>query len=410
MEARIKQALTGIKVLDFGWALAGSLTTKHLADHGAQVVRVESINRPDLTRTSRLISRSKANNPDDKPWFTYVNTSKYSISLNLKHPKAKGVTDKLIRWADVINENFTPGTMDKLGLGYEYVRTIKPDIVMLGASVYGQTGPHSRTWGVDGTGTSLSGHRNLTGWSDRWPVASTTAPYGDILLPFFSALAIVSALDYRRRTGKGQYIDASMLEVLIHDTVPALLDWEFNGHLQIRIGNRITYAAPHGVFPCIGEDRWCAIAVFTEQEWRAFCNILGNPPWTTEARFETLELRKANENALEEFVADWTKKHSAEDVMYKMQNAGVAAGVVQNVQDLLENDPQLKEREFMIQLEHPVIGTFSHPTPAYKLLKTKAQMRTSPCFGEHTEFVCKQLLGMSDDEFIDLLQEEQLFI
>jgi len=399
-----KQALAGVKVLDFGWALVGSLTSKQLADHGAQVVRVESITRIDLPRTNRMVSMSSATNPDDKPWFTHLNTSKYGMCLNLKSAPARSVIDRLIRWADVINSNFTPGTLTKLGFDYDYAKSVKPDIIMVAGSAYGQTGPMAREWGVDGTGAALSGYLELTGWPDRSPVGPNV-PYGDVVLPSFIAAAIVAALDYKRRTGKGQYIDASMLEVCAHQITPALLDLEANGHLQTRNGNRIPYAAPHGVFPCRGDDRWCAIAVFTGSEWGAFCHAVGDPPWTKESRFATLKSRKENEDILEELVAEWTKQFTAEEVMQTMQTTGVPAGVVQTMQDVLEHDPQLKDREFLVSLEHPVIGVFGHPTPPYKLLKTKAQVRTSPCMGEHTEYICTQLLGMSDEEFAELYQQ-----
>jgi benzylsuccinate CoA-transferase BbsF subunit len=259
-------------------------------------------------------------------------------------------------------------------------------------------------WGVDGTGAALSGYLDLTGWPDRSPVGPNV-PYGDVVLPFFIATAIVSALDYKRRTGKGQSIDASMLEVCVHQITPALLNWEVNAHLQTRNGNRIDYAAPHGIFPCRGDDRWCAIAVFADSEWKAFCHVLGDAPWTKEERFATLSSRKGNEDLLEELVAEWTRQYSAEEVMQKMQAAGVPAGVAQTMEDLLEHDPQLKEREFLVPLKHPVIGVFGHPTPPFKMSKTKAQVRTSPCLGEHTEYVCTQILGMSDEEFTELFQQ-----
>lgn len=399
-----RQALAGIKVLDFGWALVGSLTGKHLGDHGAEVVRIESRKRPDLSRVDRKYSRSTPTDLDDKPWFTHLNTSKYSLSLDLKHPRAREVLDRLIRWADVVNENYTPGTMSKLGLGYEYMRKIKPDIIMVGGSVYGQTGPLAREWGIDGTGAALSGRLALTGWPDRDPVIPSVGVYGDYILPLINTLAIVAALVHKCKTGKGQYIDASMFEVCAHEIAPALLDWQANARLQTRTGNRIPYAAPHGVFPCIGDDRWCAIAVFTDEEWKAFCHVIGDSTWTKKPRFATLNLRKENEDELEALVVEWTKGHSAEEVMHMMQAAGVPAGVVQNAQDLIEHDPQLKEREFLMSLEHPVLGIFGHQTPPYKLLKTRAQVRTSPCLGEHTEYVCTQLLGMSDEEFVSLLQ------
>jgi benzylsuccinate CoA-transferase BbsF subunit len=400
-----EQALAGVKILDLGWAIVGSLSTKQLADHGAQVIRIESTTRLDLTRVSRQVSISTATNPDDKPWFTYLNTSKYGMTINLKHPLAHKVLNRLICWADVAMENFTPGTMDKLGFGYKYMSEINPGIIMASGSLYGQTGPLAHEWGVNGTGNALSGRYDLTGWPDREPLEPTSTVFGDAVLPHFIALAIVAALEYRRRTGKGQHIDASMLEMCVYQISPAFLDWQINQHLQTRTGNRNPNAAPHGAFPCVGEDRWCAIAVFTDQEWEAFCRVIGEPPWTKEPRFATLDARKKNEDELEGFVAKWTKGYSAEEVMEKMQAAGIPAGAVQNARDIMDSDPQLKERDFFVPLKHPVLGIFGHPTPPYKLSKTKAQVRTSPCLGEHNDYVCTKLLGMSDDEFIGLLQE-----
>jgi crotonobetainyl-CoA:carnitine CoA-transferase CaiB-like acyl-CoA transferase len=367
-------------------------------------VRVESITRPDLGRVNRATSASAATNPDDKPWFNHLNTSKYSLALDLKHPRSRDVVERLIRWADVVNENFTPGTMAKLGYDYGHVMGIKSDIIMIGSSVYGQTGPMARQWGVDGTGAALSGHLDLTGWPDRGPVGPHVA-YGDIIVPLFGALAIVAALDYKRRTGKGQYIDISMSEICVHQVTPALLDYQANGHLQTRNGNRAAYACPHGVFPCLGEDRWCAIAVFSDEEWRSLCHVMGDPPWSQEPRFATLHSRKKHEDALEALVAAWTQQHIASDVMRLMQEAAVPAGVVQSMEDIADRDPQLKHRGFLVPLDHPVLGTFGHIAPPFNLSRTKARVRTSPCLGEHTDFVCTQLLGMSDEEFVELTQE-----
>lgn len=398
-----KHALDDIKVLDFGWALVGSLTTKQLADHGAQVIRIESINRLDLTRMNRQVSISKANNPDDKPWFTHYNTSKYSMSLNIKHPLVRKVLDKLIKWADVVNSNYTPGTLSKLGLDYEYIKKIKPDIIMCEGSVFGQTGPLAHEWGVDGTGAAASGYLDLTGWPDRWPVLPNS-PYGDTLVPFFNAMAILSALNYKHRTGKGQYIDSSMLECCVHQITPQILDWQVNQHLEVRKGNRTNNASPHGVFPCQGDDRWCAIAAFTDEEWQYLCKAMDKPSWTKEPRFATLKARRENEDILEELISEWTSNYAAEEVMTKLQLYGVACGVVQTMEDLY-NDPQMKARGAFIPLEHPVIGVFGHPTPPYKLSATPAGIRTSPCLGEHTEYICKQFLNMSDEEFVDLLNK-----
>jgi crotonobetainyl-CoA:carnitine CoA-transferase CaiB-like acyl-CoA transferase len=397
-------ALAGLKVLDFGWAIAGASATKFLGDYGATVIRVESMSHLDIARSNRAVSMSTANNPDDKPWFTHLNTSKYGMSLDLRNPRARGIIEKLIGWADVINANFAPGTLDKLDLGYRFAKSIKPDIIMAEASVYGQSGPLTNQRGIDGSGAALSGYLDQTGWLDRGPVGPNV-PYGDSILPLFIGTAIVSAVDYRRRTGKGQYIDASMFELCIHQNTTAVLDWELNGHLQARSGNRIAYAAPHGVFPCVGDDRWCVIAVFADDEWKSFCAALGNPPWSMEERFATLDLRKMNEDALEALVSEWTAGHRAEDVMEMLQAAGVPAGVVQSMEDIVDRDPHLKAREFMIPLKHPVIGVFGHPNPPFKLTKTPPKIRTSPCLGQHNECICTGILGMSDEEFVELVQQ-----
>ncbi len=397
------QVLEGVNVLDFGQAIAGPVSARHLANHGATVIHVESIARPDMTRTTREVARSTPTNPDFRPTNAHYNTSKLSIMLNLKHPQARPVIDRLIGWADVVNENFSPGTMDRLGLSYENICKIRPDVIMVSSSIFGQDGPYAHLGGVDGIANAASGRTYLAGWPDRAPVTPGSAPYGDMVHPLFVAMAVVAALDYRRRTGKGQYIDASMFEVCAHSIGPALLDWQI-GHRSIeRNGNRIPNAAPHGVFRCSGDDRWCAIAVFADDEWKAFCRVIGEPEWTE--RFSSLELRKENEEELEGLVAEWTSKHAAEEVMHMMQRAGVAAGVVQNARDLIEADPQLREREFLVPLVHPVMGEFGHPTPPFKLSKTKARITTSPCLGEHTHYICTELLGVSDAEFVELIQQ-----
>ncbi len=397
-------ALAGLKVLDFGWAIAGASATKFLADYGATVIRLESMSHLDIARSNRAVKMSQANNPDDKPWFTHLNTSKYSMSLDLRHPRSRGIIEKLILWADVINANFAPGTLDKLGLGYSFARTVKPDIIMAEASVYGQTGPLTNQRGIDGSGASLSGYLEQTGWPDRGPVGPNV-PYGDSIMPLFVATAIAAAVDYRRRTGKGQYIDASMLELCIHQNTPAVLDWQLNGNLRTRTGNRISYASPHGVFPCAGDDRWCAIAVFTDEEWKSFCMALGNMELSSDARFDTLENRKRNEDALETIISEWTLRYTAEQIMSLLQEHGVPAGVVQTMEDLIDKDEHLKSRGFLIPMEHPVIGVFGHPNPPFTLKGTPPRIRTSPCLGQHNDCICTGILGMSDEEFADLVRD-----
>jgi benzylsuccinate CoA-transferase BbsF subunit len=398
-----QQPLHGINVLDFGWAVAGSLVGKYLADHGATVIRIESAMRPDATRTSQTVLKSTRNDPDNKPRFTYYNTSKLSFTLNLKHPESRSLIEKLIMWADIVNENFTPGTLSRLGFSYEHMKTLNPDIIMISGSAYGQTGPLSREWGVDGTGAALSGYMDLTGWPDRMP-CSPNGHTGDVMLPLINAIAAVAALDYRQRTGKGQHIDGSMIDTCIHQITPALLDFQVNGCLQTRNGNRISYAAPHGVFPCRGDDRWCAIAVFTDSEWILLCRAMKKPEMAMDTRFSNLQARKTNEDELEKLIASWTSQYPAEELMITLQSEGVTAGVVQSMEDIIDKDPQLKERGFLVPVKHPVIGEFGHPAPPFKLSKTASQIKTSPCLGEHNEYICTKILGMTDSQFVELLR------
>ncbi|HTE41708.1 MAG TPA: CoA transferase, partial [Steroidobacteraceae bacterium] len=389
--------LTGIKVLDFSWALVGALTTKQLGDFGADVVKVESAGRPCLTRIDSQVSVSKPGNPNDKPWFAHLNTSKRGIALDLKNPAVRPMLERLIDWADVVVENFSPGTMEKLGLDYASLRARNPNLIMVSGSVYGQTGPLATEWGVDGTGAALSGRLFLTGWPDRDPVIPSV-PYGDALLPLLMANAAVAALDHRSRTGLGCHIDASMFEVQVQQLLACIVRQQVTGIIPLRTGNRIDDAAPHGVFPCVGDDRWLAIEVRNDSEWRSLCEGMDQVALRDDARFATHALRKQNEDALEDLVATWTVTQDAFAAMQRLQTVGVAAGVAQTAGDLLTRDPQLKARQAMVDVEHAVLGVFGHQSPPYKLLLTPASVRRAPNLGEHSREVCLEL-GFTADDF-----------
>jgi len=390
--------LSGIKVLDFSWALVGALTTKQLGDFGADVIKVESAGRICLTRIDAQVSMSKASNPNDKPWFAHLNTSKRGIALDLKNPASQAALERLIDWADVVVENFSPGTMTKLGLDYAALRKRKPDIVMISGSVYGQTGPLASEWGVDGTGAALSGRVFLTGWPDRDPVIPSV-PYGDALLPLLMANAAVAALDRRSRTGQGCHIDASMFEVQVQQLLPALIRQQVDGTTPVRNGNRVDNAVPHGVFPCRGANRWIAVAVHTDAEWTALCACMPQRHLVSDARFNSRAQRKHHEDELETLIAEWTREQDAIELMHTLQRAGVPAGVVQSAADFVDCDPQLAHRHYLVELEHPVLGVFGHQSPPYKLSRTPAQVRRAPNLGEHTREVCVDVLGFDADEY-----------
>ena len=248
-----------------------------------------------------------------------------------------------------------------------------------------------------------AGFVSLTGWPDRPPVA--VGAYPDIIAPRFGSTALLAALDYRRRTGKGQYIDLSEYESSIQFLIPAILDYTANNRIQTCNGNKSPYAAPHGVYRCKGDDRWCAIAVFTDTEWSTFCKVIGNPSWTQAPEFSTFNRRKEHEDELNKRIEEWTVNHVAEEVMMIMQQAGVQAGVVRTSADI-ENCPQLNHRHYWWTLEHPEIGKATYGGNSYILSQTPYRLeRSAPCFGEHTEYICTRLLGMSDKEFVELFQE-----
>lgn len=396
------QVFEGLKVADFSWALVGPVISRYLADHGAIVVRVETSHRPDILRLAPPFKGGETHQ-DRSGYFSLYNTNKYSIALNLNHPRGLEVARRLILWADVVVENFAPGVMKRWGLDYESISKLKPEIIMISSSNLGQTGPHALRHGLGTQLVSLAGFTHLTGYPDREPNHPFGA-YTDVIAPRFGIAALIAALDYRRRTGKGQYLDLSQLETAIHFLSPLFLDYFVNKREAIRMGNRSPTAAPHNAYRCLGDDRWCVIAIETEEEWQRFCQAIGNPPWTQDPRFSTMKGRKEHEEELDRLIEEWTSQHTAEEVMYKLQEAGVPAAIVANSADVFE-DPQLRHRNHFIPLEHPEMGVFNYDSYPFKLSKTPAQFRRSPCLGEHTEFVCREILKISDEEFIELLNE-----
>jgi benzylsuccinate CoA-transferase BbsF subunit len=397
-----RQLLEGIKVADFTWALVGPITTKVLSDYGAEVVKVEGRTRPD---SRRIAAPFKDNVPglDRSCTFNPYNTGKLSLALNLARPRGIEVAKKLVSWADIVVDNFAGGAMKRMGLGYEELQKIKPDIIMLSSCPMGQTGPYPTAPGIGVHMTALAGLNCIAGWPDR--DATGLDSYTDFISPHFNALAILAALDYRRRTGQGQYLDLSQYEDCIHFMAPLALDYTVNGRIDKRAGNRVNDAAPHGAFRCLGDDRWCAIAVSTDTQWNSFVRVIGEPPWTGDSRFATLLGRKQNEDELDKLVEEWTIAHCAEEVMMHMQSAGVPAGVVQTAPEVLDQDPQFAHRHFFWEVDHPEVGKYRAPRPAFILSKSPCEVKRAPLLGEHNEYVLKKILGLPDEEIAELVIE-----
>lgn len=395
-----KQALEGIKVADFSWSIVGPLTGRHLADHGATVVRVESHTRPE---TQRVGGPYKDNIPgiDRSSLFTLYNTSKYGMSLNLDKPEAREVARRLMLWADVVLESFTPGIMQRFQLDYGTIRQVKPDIIYASSSSFGQYGPIAKMPGYGQMVSAQAGITNVIGWPDQ-PTATNTIPHTDFISPPFLITAIIAALDYRRRTGEGLYLDHAQLEAGVHFFSPPVMDYICNHRILERQGNKHPYATPHSVYPCRGEDRWCALAVFSDEDWLKLCGTMGNPSWVTDGKFATFLSRKENEEELNHLISQWTTNFTPEDLMTKLQEAKVAAAVVKNIKELYD-DTQLNHNGFWRYLEHPIIGKHAHQGPPFHLSKTPDRQFSAPCLGQNNEYIYKELLGYSDEEIADFM-------
>lgn len=397
-----RRALEGVKIADFSWMVTGPGAMKFAANLGAKVIHIESNTRPDIVRFS-------------PPWkdndirlntsglFTHFNDSKYGITLNLKTPQAQKVAKRIIYdWANVVADAHLPGVMERLGLDYETLRKEKPDLIHVATALQGKTGPCSGMPGHGIIGAQLSGFREICGWPDKEAAVPWQA-YTDYIAFPHMLIALIAALIYRDRTGKGQYIDVSQFESSVQFLAPPIMDYLINGRIMKRMGNCSTHAAPHAIYRCQGDDRWCAISVSSDEEWSNFRKVIGEPDWAGDPRFATLRSRKQNEDGLNALVESWTVNHPPQEVMSLMQAAGVPAGLAAKGEDLV-GDPQLNHRGTHVVLDHPEIGPHIHQPPPYQLSKTPCELTMpAPCIGQHNEYILKEVLGMSDEEVAELV-------
>ncbi|MBC8429390.1 MAG: CoA transferase, partial [Dehalococcoidia bacterium] len=337
-------------------------------------------------------------------YYNTWNRNKLGITLNLSKPQGAALAKRLVGISDAVVENFTPRVMTNWGLDYDSLKKVKPDLIMLSMSAMGNTGPWRHYSGFGPTIQAFSGITYLTSFPGKPPLGLGTS-YADHIAGLIACLALLGALEYRQRTGEGQYIDVSQVEAMSSLLGDAILDYVANARQAEPVGNSSTEAAPHGVYRCRGGDRWCAIAVFTDDEWRGFKRALGNPPWVEAQRFATLSGRLENIEELDRLVEGWTSEHTAEEVMALLQEQGVAAGVVQDASDLA-NDPQLKERGFFIELGHPELGKTISDAAPIRLSDTPARyIRAAPILGEDNDYVYGELLGMNGDEVAELSEQ-----
>jgi crotonobetainyl-CoA:carnitine CoA-transferase CaiB-like acyl-CoA transferase len=404
MTASPRLPFDGLKVADLSWIGVGPLTAKYLADHGATVVRVETSNPPDRLRVAGPF-KDGVFGPNRSQFFGMANTSKLSLALNLKDPTGQAVAKRLIAWADVYLESFTAGTVADLGLDYETARALNPEIIMVSTCLMGQTGPAASLAGYGTHAAAVSGFSDLTGWPDR-PPAGPYIAYTDTIAPRFLITAILAALDHRRRTGEGQYIEQAQMESALYFLAPQVLRYQLDGALPHRAGNDDPEYFPHDVFPCLatddGRDQWVAVAIETTEQWRALCRVLGRGEWEADPALATAEGRRARGAAVTDAIAAWTRGRTPHQAMAELQAVGVPAGAVQRSSDLLR-DPQLAARGFFHPLVHPEMGEVPYEGHGHRFLGYDNGPRfAAPTLGEHSIEVLRDLLGMSDDEITEV--------
>jgi crotonobetainyl-CoA:carnitine CoA-transferase CaiB-like acyl-CoA transferase len=416
--------LQGVKILDFAWFLASAGGTRFLAAMGAESFKVEWKDNPD-TRLAAMApvggraARDAATGPllgvkdsDMGGQFNNKNTGKRGISLNIRHPKGLQIAKDLVRICDIVAEGFSPGVLQRLGLGYDVMKRIRPDLIYIQQAGMGAHGTYGRMRTVGPVAAAFGGQGDMSGLPEPAMPVGWGYSYLDWMGAYGYALALLGALYHRERTGEGQWIDASQCECGLFLTGTTILDWSANGREWRRYGNRSPYkaAAPHGAYRCAGKDRWIAIACFTEAEWHAVAEVAGQRDWLHDPRFATLSDRLAHQDALDALVEAWTVSQDRYALMMQLQRAGVAAGVCQNAEDRCEADPQLHHLKWLTEVTGTKIGTWSVYELPMKFSRTPAYIggptdRGAPCYGEDNEWLLTNLLGMSRSE-VETLAEE----
>jgi benzylsuccinate CoA-transferase BbsF subunit len=393
--------LDDVKILDFMWVLAGPSATRVLADHGAQVVRIESSRRIDTARTLAPFHDGKPG-AERSALFHNTNASKRMLTLDPTRPAGRAVVLDLVRWADVVAESFSPGVMRAWGLDYAVLRAVKPELIMLSTCLMGQTGPWASFAGYGNLAAAIAGFSNLGGWPDR-PPAGPFSAYTDYVSPRFVAVAILAALEHRRRTGEGQYIDLSQAEASLHFLGPALLDHDVNARLPRRVGNLDPDLAPHGVYPAAGRDCWVAIAIDGDGAFAALCDVMERSDLAAEPRFATAAARHAHHDALDDEIAAWTRPRDAAEIAHALQARGVAASAVQDSAALCA-DPQLAHRRHLLEVPHADLGRTTIEGSRFRLSRTPARVpESAPTYGRDTAWVLAELLGYDEARITELV-------
>lgn len=411
--------LAGIRVADFCWMGVGAVATRMLADFGAEVIKIENRARLDMPRRLPIYKDDPRSYGDEDPnpdpekggLFNNYNRNKLGITLNMRDPRGRELAEALISVSGVVTENFAPGVMERWGLTYEHLRSLRPDVIYARMSGYGHSGPYAGYRSYGPVVQAVSGLSFVSGLPGEEP-SGWGLSYMDNQAAYYNSSAVMMAILHHQATGEGSEIDVSAVEVGISLLGSHILDVSVNSRPTRRpgfpTGNRLEHpqAAPHGVYPCAGEDRWVAVAVFNEEEWQRLVRAIGAPAWTARAEFSTQELRYQHQDELDECLATWTRGRSPHEAMEVLREQGVIAGAVQSAQDLSEADCQVAERGLFFELDHPVIGRAKFEgTPITFSSFEQANWRSAPLMGEDNAFVLTTVLGLSEDEIAALADE-----
>ena len=399
--------MAGYRVLDFGWVLAGAIPGMVLADMGAEVIKVETRQRLDYMRQGRPIIGTERD-PEQHPMFHNVNRGKLSVTLNTNHQEAVELARRLVTHCDVVLENFSPGVMHRLGLGYEDLKAIKEDIIMVSISSHGQTGPLRDLRAYAPSIGAMAGLDSTLGYEGERPLGLKHA-YADISGALHAVFATVAALHQRQRTGRGQYVDLSMLRATVATMGAGLMEYEATGRVLGPKGNYDPTMAPYGNYPCQGEDRWVSIAVANDEEWRGLAQAIGSPNWTTEDRFASRYQRQRHRGELDDQLSEWTSQRDAWEITELLQSHGVAAIPVMDAEERL-HDRHNQERGLYHEIEHPSLGVEPIFNLMWNLEKTPPAIRGhAPLLGQHNQQVLCDMLGLSPSELSDLEQRQIVY-
>ena len=396
--------LRGIRIADFTWAGAGPFCTKVFSDFGAEVIKVESSSRVDPVRSGGPY-KDGVPGINRSGYFASRNSCKKSISLDLKSEEGKKLALRLIQESDVVTNNFGPGVMQRLGLGYDDVKKIKPDIIHLSMPMYGQEGPLASLLGVGMTISAVSGLLWLTAYGPNDPVGPGTHFPDHAANPYHAAFAILGALRYRRQTGRGMRIDLAQVESTINFVGPAVVEYGTTGQEPVQTGNRSVADAPHNLFKCSGDDAWCAIAVQDNDQWLALATVMQNTELLQDQTLHNSENRLKRIDDIEARVASWVATQTAADVVQILQQAGVPSSIVARSKDLLTDNPHLAERGYWQQIDHPEVGETTFTSPPYLIDGKRLELKRPPLIGEHTEMVLRDILGCDTQEIARLKAE-----